>query len=165
MTVVRHQLFPQKPPGLRLNFSRTGVQPSPGSSTIELPSYFAESGAYPPDRALQGSPRQYPLPLACRHPPERCRSLGTHPRLTFQTRLLHNQEGVNAEKGGFRKTSSRAFFRRIGRCSHPLGCGTIEPGKSSQSRGCAKTPTLTVSKTRKLRFCTSKHSSTGKLLM
>ena len=32
-TVVRDQLFPQKPPGLR-----TGVQHSPGSSTIELPS-------------------------------------------------------------------------------------------------------------------------------
>ena len=44
-TVVRHQLFPQKPPGSSLWFSRTGVQPSPGSSTIELPSAFAESGA------------------------------------------------------------------------------------------------------------------------
>ena len=36
MTVVRHQLFPNKSPGSRLWFSRTGVQPSPGSSTIEL---------------------------------------------------------------------------------------------------------------------------------
>ena len=70
MTVVKHQLFPQKPPGSSLLFSRTGVQPSPGSSTIELPSAFAESGAYPPDRALPGSPRQCSLPLACRHPPE-----------------------------------------------------------------------------------------------
>ena len=52
MTVVRHQLFPQKPPGSSLWFSRTGVQPSPGSLTVELPSDFAESGAYPPDRAL-----------------------------------------------------------------------------------------------------------------
>ena len=60
----------------------------------------------------------------------KCRSLGTPPRVTFQARLLHNQEGANAEKGGFRKTSSRAFFRRIGRCSHLLGCGVIEPGKS-----------------------------------
>ena len=42
MTVVRDQLFPQKPPGSRFRFSRTGVQPSPGSSTIELPSAFAE---------------------------------------------------------------------------------------------------------------------------
>ena len=50
--------------------SRTGVQPSPGSSTIELPSAFAESGAYPPDRELPDSPRQCSLPLACRHPPE-----------------------------------------------------------------------------------------------
>ena len=68
--MVRHQLFPQKPPGSSLRFSRTGVQPSPGSSMIELPSAFAESGAYPPDRALPGPPRQYSLPLACRHHPE-----------------------------------------------------------------------------------------------
>ena len=69
-TVVRHHIFPQKPPGSSLWFSRTGVQPSPGSSTIELPSAFAESGAYPPDRELPGSPRQCSLPLACRLPPE-----------------------------------------------------------------------------------------------
>ena len=30
IAVVRHQLFPQKPPDLRLWFLRTGVQPSPG---------------------------------------------------------------------------------------------------------------------------------------
>ena len=70
MTVVRHQFFPQKPPGSRLWFSRTGIQPPPGSSTIELPSAIAESGAYPPDRALPGFPRQCSLPLACHHPPE-----------------------------------------------------------------------------------------------
>ena len=58
------------------------------------------------------------------------RSLGTPPRLTFQTRLLHNQEGVNAEKGGFRKILSRAFFRRTDPWSHLLGYGAIEPGKS-----------------------------------
>ena len=70
MTVVRDQFFPQKPPGSHFRFSRAGVQPSPGSSTIELPSAFAESGAYPPDKELPGSPRQCSLPLACRHPPE-----------------------------------------------------------------------------------------------
>ena len=42
----------------------------PFSSTIELPSAFAESGAYPPDGALPDSPLQYSLPLAWRHPPE-----------------------------------------------------------------------------------------------
>ena len=68
--MVRHPLFHQKPPGSSLCISRIGVQPSPGSSTIELPSAFAESGAYPPDRALPGSPRQCSLPLACHHPPE-----------------------------------------------------------------------------------------------
>ena len=70
MTVVRDKLFPQKPPGSRFRFSRTGLQPSPGSSTIELSSAFAESGAYPPDRELPGSPRQRSLSLACRHPSE-----------------------------------------------------------------------------------------------
>ena len=70
MAVVRHPLLYRKPPGSRLRFSRTRVQSSPGSSTIELLSTFAESGAYPPDRALPGSPRQRSLPLACRHPPE-----------------------------------------------------------------------------------------------
>ena len=69
ITAVRDQLFPQKPPGSRFRFSRTGVQPAPGSSTIELPSAFDESGAYPPDRELPGSPRQCSLPLARRHPP------------------------------------------------------------------------------------------------
>ena len=82
MTVVRDQLFfPQKPPGSRFRFSRTGVQPSPGSSTIELPSAFAESGAYPPDRELPGSPRQCSLPLACRH-------IGARKRRTPENTIL-----------------------------------------------------------------------------
>ena len=50
MTAVRDQLFPQKPPGSRFRLSRTGVQPSPGSSTIEMASAFAESGADSPRR-------------------------------------------------------------------------------------------------------------------
>ena len=37
--MVIHQLFPQKPFSSRLRFSRTGVQHSPNSSTIELPSF------------------------------------------------------------------------------------------------------------------------------
>ena len=62
--------FPSETSRFKPVVSRTGVQPSPGSSTIELPSAFAESGAYPPDGALPGSPRQCSLPLACRHPLE-----------------------------------------------------------------------------------------------
>ena len=62
--------FPSETSGSRFRFLRTGVQISPGSTTIELPSAFTESGAYPPDRALPGSPRQCSLPLVCRHPPE-----------------------------------------------------------------------------------------------
>ena len=87
MTVVRDQLFPQKPPGSRFRFSRTGVQPSPGSSTIELPSAFAESGAYPPDRELPGSPRQCSLPLACRHPPEG-HQIGARKRRTPENTII-----------------------------------------------------------------------------
>ena len=87
MTAVRDQLFPQKPPGSRFRFSRTGVQPSPGSSTIELPSVFAESGAYPPDRELPGSPRQCSLPLACHHPPEG-HQVGARKRRTPENTIL-----------------------------------------------------------------------------
>ena len=87
MTAVRDQLFPQKPPGSRFRFSRTGVQPSPGSSTIELPSAFAESGAYPPNRELPGSPRQCSLPLACRHPSEG-HQIGARKRRTPENTIL-----------------------------------------------------------------------------
>ena len=87
MTVVRDQLFHQKPPGSRFRFSRTGVQPSPGSSTIELPSAFAESGAYPPDRELPGSPRPCSLPHACRHPPEG-HQIGARKRRTPENTIL-----------------------------------------------------------------------------
>ena len=87
MTVVRDQLFPQKPPRSRFRFSRTGVQPSPGSSTIELPFAFAESGANPPDGELPGSPRQCSLPLACRHPPEG-HQIGARKRRTPENTIL-----------------------------------------------------------------------------
>ena len=78
------QLFPQKAPGSRLLFSRTGVQPSPGSSTIELPSAFTESGAYPPDRALPGSPRQCSLPLARRHTSRRAPNWSSEEAYTWE---------------------------------------------------------------------------------
>ena len=87
MTVVGDQLFPQKPPGSRFRFSRTVVQPSPVSSTIALLSAFAESGAYPPDRKLPGSPRQCSLPLACRHPPED-HQIGARKRRTPENTIL-----------------------------------------------------------------------------
>ena len=87
MTVVRDQLFPQKPPGSRFRFSPTGVQPSPGSSTIEVASAFAESGAYPPDTEIPGSPRQCSLPLACRHSPEG-HQIGARKRRTPENTIL-----------------------------------------------------------------------------
>ena len=55
-SVVRDELFLQKPFGSRIWSSRTGVPHSPGSSIIELSSAPTESGAYPPDRTLPGSP-------------------------------------------------------------------------------------------------------------
>ena len=79
--------FPQKPPGSRFRFSRTGVQPSPGSSTNELPSAFAESVAYPSDRELSGSPRQCSLLLACRHPSEG-HQIGARKRRTPENTIL-----------------------------------------------------------------------------
>ena len=69
-------------------FSRTGLQPPPGSSTIELPSAFAESGAYPPDKELRGSPRQSSLPLACRHPPKG-HQIGARKRRTPENTILN----------------------------------------------------------------------------
>ena len=69
-TVVRDQLFPQKSTSSRLWLSRIGIQHSPGSLTIALPSALAESGAYPTSRALPDSPRQRSLPFACRHSPK-----------------------------------------------------------------------------------------------
>ena len=87
MTVVRDQLLPQKSPGSRFQFSRIGVQPSPRKSTIELPSAFAEPGAYPPDRELPGSPQQCSLRLACRHPPEG-HQIGARKRCTPENTIL-----------------------------------------------------------------------------
>ena len=59
----------------------------PGSSTIELPFAFTESGAYPPDRELPSSPQQCSLPLACRHPPEG-HQIGARKRPTPENTIL-----------------------------------------------------------------------------
>ena len=77
-----------------------GVQHFPSSSTIELPSAFAESGgAYPPDRALPGSPRQCSLTFACRHTSRRApnwsseeaRTWKHHPQPTTPPPRLNRQ--------------------------------------------------------------------------
>ena len=44
--------FPSETSRLKPVILAHRVEPSPGSSTIELPPAFAESGTYPPDRAL-----------------------------------------------------------------------------------------------------------------
>ena len=66
---------------------------------IELPSAFAESGAYPPDRALPGCPRQCSLPLAFRHTSRRApnwsweeaRTWEHHPQPTIPPPRLNRQ--------------------------------------------------------------------------
>ena len=117
MTVVRDQLFPQKPPGSHFRFSRTGVQPSPGSSTIELPSAFAESGAYPPDRELPGSPRQCSLPLACRHPPEG-HQIGARKRRTPENTILSQP---------YRRRVSTDHTGRIAKAASWLNLSRVSP--------------------------------------
>ena len=109
MTVVRDQLFPQKP--------RTGVQPSPGSSTIELPSAFAESGAYPPDREPPGSPRQCSLPLACRHPPEG-HQIGARKRRTPETPSSANHTAAASQPTG--RIAKAASWLHLSRVSPAL---------------------------------------------
>ena len=77
--------------------------------------------------------------------PRKHRSLGTPPRLTFQARLLHNQEGSIAEKGDFER-----FRRELSSDIISVGVHMIlflvaeQLSLESQSRGCAKTPIRTV---------------------
>ena len=75
-TVVRDQLFPQKPPGsCLLCLSRTWVQHSP-TLTRRRSSFPTPSPSlvhtHPIERwyALPGFPRQCPLPLVCHHLPK-----------------------------------------------------------------------------------------------
>ena len=79
--------FPSETFRFALSILAHRVKPSPGSSTIELPSAFAESGAYPPDRELPGPPRQCSLPLAYRHPPEG-HQIGARKRRTPENTIL-----------------------------------------------------------------------------
>ena len=66
------------------------------------------------------------------------RRLGTPPGLTFQARLLHNQEDVNTDRYVLRKLSTRSFENRLFRIGTLL---VVEQSSlESQSRGCAKTP-------------------------
>ena len=119
MTVVIDQLIPQKPPGSRFRFSRTGVQPSPGSSTIELPSAFAESGAYPPDRELPGSPRQCSLPLACCHHPEGHKlELGRGAHLKTLSSVNHTA-AASQPTGRIAKAASWLYLSRVSPALHP----------------------------------------------
>ena len=76
------------------------VQPSPGSSTIELPSAFAESGVYPPDRALPGSPRRCSLPLACRHTSRRAPNWSSEEAAHLGTQSSANHTAAASQPTG-----------------------------------------------------------------
>ena len=128
-TVVRNQFCSQKPPGSRLLFSHTGVQHSPGSSTIELPSAFAKTGAYPPYRALSCSPRQCSLPFACRHAsrrtPNRSADLGT-------SSSTNHTAAASQRTGEIAKAASWLNFSRVIPSLHspkiPYHTHTTKPG-------------------------------------
>ena len=100
--------------------SRTGVQPSPGSSTIELPSAFAESGAYPPDRELPGSPRQCSLPLACRHPSEG-HQIGARKRRTPENTILSQPycRRISTDRPNREGSQLAASLARVSPALHP----------------------------------------------
>ena len=143
MTVVRHQFFPQKHPGSSLRFSRTGVQPSPGSSTIELPSAFPESGAYSPDRALPGSPRQCSLPFACRHTSRKAPNWGSeeartwehHPQPTIPPPRLNRQaESRRQPVGRYIKSRVTIFCINSGKYIYLESGGSYPSLHSSEVR-------------------------------
>ena len=119
MTVVRDQLFPQKPPGSA--FGSRGHGFSPPLAPIELPSAFAESGAYPPDRELPGSPRQCSLLLACRHPPEG-HQIGARKRRTPDTPSSANHTAAASQPTGrIAKATSWLHLSRVSLALHPPG--------------------------------------------
>ena len=139
MTVARDQLFHQKPPGSRFRFSRTGVQPPPGSSTIELPPAFAESSAYPPDRELPGSPRQCSLPLACRHPPEGHQIGGARKRgaNNLKTPSLANHTAAASQPTGrIAKTASWIHLSRVSPPAGPTPAGKTLPHSYPKTSAC-----------------------------
>ena len=76
-TVARDKLSPQKPPSSHLWFSRTSVQHSSGSSTIDLPSILTEFGAYSPDRACHGTLAHAVMPYRAFHDSATCLSRAT----------------------------------------------------------------------------------------
>ena len=107
--------FPSETSRFAPLFSRTGVQHSPGSLTIELPSAFAESGAYSPDRALLGSPWQCSLPLACRRTSRSAPNWSSEEARTWKH---HPQPTI--PRGAY--SPDRALLGSPWQCSLPLAC-------------------------------------------
>ena len=110
--------FPSETPRFALSILAHRGQPSPGSSTIELPSAFAESGAYPPDREPPGSPRQCSLPLACRQPPEG-HQIGARKRRTPENTILSQPYPPSQPTGRIAKAASWLHLSRVSPVLHP----------------------------------------------
>ena len=79
-TALRVQLFAQKPPGSRLEFSHTRVQHSPCSLTIEPPPALAKSGTYSPDRACHSALAHAAAPYEAFRDSAACPSCAPTPR-------------------------------------------------------------------------------------
>ena len=122
MTVVRHQLSLRNLPVDAFDSRAQGFNKSRGSSTIELPSAFSESGAYPLDRVLPEALRdtQCFLPLACRHPPE-VHLIGARkgrtPGNTILSQPYHRR--VSTDKR-ITKAASWLHLSRVSPVLHPL---------------------------------------------
>ena len=86
---------------------------------IELPSAFAESGTYPPDRELPGFPRQCSLPLACSHPPE-AHQIGARKRRTPGNTIISQpyHRRVSTDRLN-REGSQWLYLSRVSPALHP----------------------------------------------
>ena len=99
---------------------------------IELPSTFAESGAYPPDRAPPGPPRQCSLPLTCRHTSRRAsnwnseeaRTWEHHPQPTIPPPRLNQQAESRKQPVGCSSRVSPALLSP----ERPFHTFTLKPG-------------------------------------
>ena len=121
MTVVRDQLSLRNLPIRAFDSRAQGFSPLLARQrTIDLPSAFVESGAYPPDRKLPGSPRQCSLPLACRHPPEG-HQVGARKRSTPENTILaaNHTAAVSQPTGRIAKAASWLHLSRVSPALHP----------------------------------------------
>ena len=96
------------------------VQPSPGSSTIELLSAFAESGAYPPDGELPALRDSAPCLWRAATPPEG-HQIGARNRCISETPSSANHTAAASQPTGrIAKVASWLHLSRVSPALHPL---------------------------------------------